>query len=69
IYEQDKEQGQIDGILDEDDVLAFGTERLQDLKRKLKDKDTRLCQLSLTFVLSATSKEVVEQRMKDLEFA
>lgn len=69
IYEQDKEQGQIDGILDEDDVLAFGTERLQDLKRKLKDKDTRLCQLSLTFVLSADSKEVLEQRMKDLQFA
>lgn len=69
IYEQDKEQGQIDGIVDEDDVLAFGTERLQDLKRKLKANETRLCKLSVTFVLSATSKEVVEQYMKDFDFA
>lgn len=69
IYEQEKEYETVDGILDSDDVLNFGTERLMDVKDKLKRKEKRLCYSTVTLVVSASSKEELEERVKDIEFA
>lgn len=69
IYEQDKELDTTDAILDEDEVILYGEERLNDLNKTLKSKDRRLCRASLQFVVSATSKEELEEKIKDLNFS
>ncbi len=68
IYEQDKEQTQVDGILDEDEVILFGEERLHELSKKIRSKERRLCRMTTTFVLSADSKQALEEKIKELEF-
>lgn len=68
IDEQDKEQGNIDAIIDDDEVILFGEERLRDLNDKLKNHEKRLCRATITFVLSAETAEVLEERIKDVEF-
>jgi len=39
IFEQDKEQLNVDGVLDDDEVVLFGEERLKELRNHLKAKD------------------------------
>ncbi|OTN83961.1 hypothetical protein A5819_003511 [Enterococcus sp. 7E2_DIV0204] len=68
MLQQNKDIDTTDAILNDDEVLLFGEERLTDLNNKLKAKDRRLCRASITFVISADSKEELENRVKDLEF-
>lgn len=68
LLEQDKEQGTVDGILDDDETILFGEERLRELNNQLRSKDTRLCRMSMTIVISAESIEDLEERIKDIEF-
>ncbi|MGH2123406.1 hypothetical protein ACQ10H_16535, partial [Enterococcus faecalis] len=66
--EQDKEQTQVDGILDEDDVILFGEERFHELSKKIRSKVRRLCRMTTTFVLSADSRQALEEKIIELEF-
>lgn len=68
IFEQDKDQESVDGILDDDEVVLFGEERLSDLNDRLKSKDKRLCRTTITFVLAAESLEELEEKIKEVEF-
>lgn len=68
IYQQDQEQLNVDGVLDDDEVILFGEERLKELANNLKSKDKRLCKAMITLVVSANSKEQLEERVKDVEF-
>lgn len=68
IFEQDKDQETVDGILDDDEVVLFGEERLRDLNERLKSKERRLCRMTITFVLAAESKKELEERIKEVEF-
>lgn len=68
IFEQDKDQETVDGILDDDEVVLFGEERLRDLNERLKTKERRLCRMTLTFVLAAKSKRELEERVKEVDF-
>ncbi|MDN3168364.1 ATP-binding protein [Enterococcus faecalis] len=68
IFEQDKDQETVDGILDDDEVVLFGEERLRDLNERLKTKERRLCRMTLTFVLAAESKKELEERIKEVDF-
>lgn len=68
IDEQDKEQGNVDAILDDDEVVLFGEERLRSLNEKLKHKEKRLCRATITFVVSAETAEELEERIKDVSF-
>lgn len=68
ILEQNKDADMTDAILDDDEVMLYGDERLRDLNNNLKSKARRLCRATLTFVISADSKELLDARVKDLEF-
>lgn len=68
IFEQEKDQDSVDGILNDDEVILFGEERLRDLNEKLKTGDKRLCRASITFVIAADSLEKLEEQIKDVEF-
>jgi type IV secretory pathway VirB4 component len=68
ILEQNKDMDSTDAILDDDEVLLYGDERLRDLNNELKKKVRRLCHVTLTLVISADSKELLDERVKDLEF-
>lgn len=68
LYEQDKEQDQVDGILNDDEVVLFGEERLHELNEKMKTGDRRLCRISMTFVLATDSLEELEERVNELDF-
>jgi len=68
ILEQNKDMDMSDAILDDDEVLLFGEERLRELNNDLKEKTRRLCRMTACFVLSATSLDELEERIKDLEF-
>lgn len=68
LFEQEKDQESVDGILDDDEVVLFGEERLRDLNETLKSKDRRLCRLTVTFVVSAESKKELEDHIKEVEF-
>lgn len=68
IFEQEKDQDSVDGILDDDEVVLFGEERLRDLNDKLKSKEYRLCRMTVTFVVEAEEKKEMEDRIKEVEF-
>ncbi|MBO0431281.1 ATP-binding protein [Enterococcus sp. DIV0660C] len=68
IFEQDNEQQDATGILDDDEVILFGEERLRDLNNRLKSREKRLCNVTIMFVISGKSKKEMEQRASDLEF-
>lgn len=68
IFEQDKDSNNVDAIIDDDEVVLFGEERLSDLNKSLKSKSKRLCRSTIFFVVSADSKEELEDRIKQLEF-
>ncbi|EPH75333.1 hypothetical protein D929_00816 [Enterococcus faecalis 02-MB-P-10] len=68
LFEQSNEQESVDGILDDDEVVLFGEERLRDLKNSMKAKLRWLCRLTVTAVVSADSKEQLEERVKELLF-
>ncbi|EOD7437812.1 ATP-binding protein [Enterococcus faecium] len=68
IFQQDMEQQSTYGVLDEDEVILFGQERLNDLQQQLKGKEKRLCHTTITFVISADSEKQLKQRISDLKF-
>lgn len=68
MLQQNKDIDTTDAILNDDEVLLYGEERLTDLNNNLKAKDRRLCRVSISFAISADTKEELEHRIKDLEF-
>lgn len=68
IYEQDKEQQTVDAVLNEDEVILFGEERLNELNERLKRKDRRLCRTTVTFCIAAADLATLEERIKDFYF-
>lgn len=68
ILEQNKEADSTSAILDDDEVLLDGDERLNNLNNDLKKKERRLCRAAITFVISADSKKELDEKVSDLEF-
>lgn len=68
LLEQNKEVDQTQAIVDDDEVLLYGDERLNELNNEMKKKLRRLCRATIVFVVSATSKEVLDERIADLDF-
>ncbi|AOA04026.1 ATP-binding protein [Carnobacterium maltaromaticum] len=67
IFEQDKESDDIDAILDDDEVVLFGEERLHDLSVGLKNKSRRVCRTTIQFVISADSSDELDSRVRQME--
>lgn len=68
INKQSEEQNESEGVLDDDEVILFGEERLKELKETLKSKDRRLTRMSAVFVVATDSQIVLEERVKELLF-
>ncbi|MDA9469889.1 ATP-binding protein [Enterococcus sp. 5H] len=68
LREQNKDVDQTDAVIDDDEVLLYGEDRLNELNNGMKRREKRICRASLTFVLSAEDKETLDERVKDLEF-
>lgn len=68
LFEQDKEQDQVDGILNDDEVVLFGEERLRDLNDKMKTGERRVCRSTITFIVATDNKEELEEWVSELDY-
>lgn len=68
IFQQELDYDSTAALLDDDDVILFGEERLNELNNQLVTETTRMCNLSLCIAVSAYSIDVLEERIKALEF-
>lgn len=68
LFEQDKEQDQVEGILNDDEVVLFGEERLRDLNDKMKSGDRRVCRATIIFVIATDNKDELEECISELDF-
>lgn len=68
IMKQGEDQDQTDAILDDDEVILHGEERLKNLNEKMKTGEKRLCRVDFHFVISADSLELLEERISQLKF-
>ncbi|MBC1333536.1 type VI secretion protein [Listeria booriae] len=69
LYHQEKDRDQTDKPLDDDEVINSGEDTLQDLQRGMKEQTFRLAKTTILFIIAASSKEEMDQRIKNVQYA
>ncbi|RQW65333.1 type VI secretion protein [Listeria sp. SHR_NRA_18] len=69
LYHQEKDRDKTDQPLDEDDVINTGEDALKDLQKGMKEHTFRLAKTTILFIVAADSKEEMEQRIKNVQYA